>query len=333
MCFYNKKPCFSWNFSKPSFGTNLVGSSNGLICIALQSGFTGRLVVANPLTRVVKSLSKFNRHSRRWWELCWGFGYDSSTDDYKVLLGLDYKNGKLGIRFSVLTLKTNVWKHIGCLDYYCINNIGMLCNGAIHWFMTDENNRTLILSFDLSKEEFKEIPQPNDPRYNFSLHKHYLGITEDCLCIFTLDIYDDHRWVMKNYNVQQSWALLPYLCKMDGLDGYYDMYDYDKTSHFFMDPLSIYPPHMNFFPYWFRESYPPNFWRNANALVFEPSLVSPHLFTELKRKRDTINYDEDKVSLYDNDIYVLSYVLLITSHFILIFQQLIEDKSCTTAFV
>nr|GEU50030.1 putative reverse transcriptase domain-containing protein [Tanacetum cinerariifolium] len=71
---------------------------------------------------------------------------------------------------------------------------------------------------DLSREEFKEIPLPDDTRYNCSINNYYMvGIIEECLCIFNLD-QPYHTWVMKEYNVKQSWELLPYYCEMRKYD-------------------------------------------------------------------------------------------------------------------
>lgn len=33
--------------------------------------------------------------------------------------------------------------------------------------MNDENNKKVIVSFDLSKEELKKIPQPDDTRHEY----------------------------------------------------------------------------------------------------------------------------------------------------------------------
>nr|GEW21119.1 hypothetical protein [Tanacetum cinerariifolium] len=49
-----------------------------------------------------------------------------------------------------------------CKSWNALQNegTGTLCNGALHLLMKDQDNNHTILSFDLSKEEFKEIPLP-----------------------------------------------------------------------------------------------------------------------------------------------------------------------------
>ncbi|GKC62111.1 hypothetical protein Tco_1089709, partial [Tanacetum coccineum] len=48
---------------------------------------------------------------------------------------------------------------------------GILCNGALHWFVVDHRHSSedpdrVILSFDLFREEFTVIPEPNDSDLN-----------------------------------------------------------------------------------------------------------------------------------------------------------------------
>nr|GEY67502.1 hypothetical protein [Tanacetum cinerariifolium] len=96
---------------------------------------------------------------------------------------------------------------------------GILFNEALHWFWFDANKKALIVSFDLAKEDFKEIPQPDDTRYVWNMGCS-LGIMDGRLCIFPY--FDDDEdfpscgtWVTKNYNVKPSWELLSKDCEMN----------------------------------------------------------------------------------------------------------------------
>ncbi|CAH1452892.1 unnamed protein product [Lactuca virosa] len=161
---------------------HLLGSSNGLVCI---SSFSSQLVVANPSTREVQTLRDPQIHDTK--HLCWGFGYDSSTDDYKVVLGFRKRVG--WTCFQVLSLKSNVWKLIGDVKYSFLSRIGILCNGALHWIMKDSsspNKKRVITSFRLSEEKFIKIPQPDDEQYESGVVSRPdmdLGIMEDCVVI------------------------------------------------------------------------------------------------------------------------------------------------------
>nr|GEX52144.1 hypothetical protein [Tanacetum cinerariifolium] len=209
----------------------IVGSSNGLICISMST-VNAQVLVTNPLTKEVKILqnppqipnltSSLNRFL-----LCWGFGYDSLSDDYKVVMGIRWD--KVGTLFLVLTLKSNTWKAVTFAKYKIISRVGILWNGALHWFMKDCNTKKIvILSFHLSRQEFTEIPQPDDSRYLFD-YQNFLGIADKCLCIYR-NYSPVQRWVMKTYNDKQSWELMSYGCEMK--------YDIAHT-------LKSYSPHSN----------------------------------------------------------------------------------------
>ena len=162
-------------------GWCIVGSCNGLVCFSTSLVDT-KVVVTNPLTREVKKLQTvplISGYSRS--GLCSGFGYDSFTDDYKVVMGTELNND-VGTLFRVLTLKSIVWKVTRQVKYKLYNPLGILWIGALHWFM-EYDDKKVILSFDLSREEFKEIPQPDDSRYCCD-YSSFLGITEGRLCIY-----------------------------------------------------------------------------------------------------------------------------------------------------
>ncbi|GKE32134.1 putative F-box domain-containing protein [Tanacetum coccineum] len=87
------------------------------------------------------------------------------------------------------------------------SNVGVLYNGSLHWFTEDDNKEVSIVSFDVSREEFKEIPQPDDPRYEWQPYRR-LGIMNGCLSIYNYGFgHDDDIWIMNNYNVKHSWEM------------------------------------------------------------------------------------------------------------------------------
>ncbi|GKA85580.1 F-box/kelch-repeat protein-like protein isoform X1 [Tanacetum coccineum] len=140
---------------------------------------------------------------------CMGFGYDSSTDDYKVFTAVC--NGYITL-VHILSLKSNIWKLCGQINYRSFPKRGILFNGVLHWFWYTRDKKVSIVSFDLAKEEFREIPQP-DTRYVWNYY-YSLGIIEGSLCIFVKLRYpiNNHQcniWVMKNHNRKPSWERLP----------------------------------------------------------------------------------------------------------------------------
>ncbi|XP_071687361.1 F-box/kelch-repeat protein At3g06240-like [Rutidosis leptorrhynchoides] len=193
----------------------MVGSCDGLVCI---SPGKGELLLTNPSTREVSrklpKLPMLPYNDRR--KVCWGFGYDSLKDDYKVVAGFNISEHHMC--FQVLSLKSNKWKFIGDGDYltyntntYYSNSRGVSYHGALHWFMNDtEKKKTIILSFDLSLEKFKEIQLRKDTEYVYD-EIDRRGIFEERLCIFRnyyfLESYYYPIWVMKNCN---CWQLRDY---------------------------------------------------------------------------------------------------------------------------
>ncbi|GJV40436.1 putative F-box domain-containing protein [Tanacetum coccineum] len=210
----------------------LAGSSNGLVGLFSQH----RICVTNPLTRVFRVFEnppKFPEGVSS--QLCLGFGYNSCEDDYNVFMAIT--KGTHRARVHVLSLKSNIWKHFGQVNYRfhdgALAKPGILFNGALHWFWFDAihttHNKVLLVSFDLAREEFREIPQPNDAGYVWSFRS-TLGIIKGRLCIFHKRRDDGLPygiWVMKNYN---SWELLPNDCEIKDHDIHYMLKDSIQSS-------------------------------------------------------------------------------------------------------
>ncbi|GJR53971.1 ribonuclease H-like domain-containing protein [Tanacetum coccineum] len=134
------------------------------------------------------------------------------------------KDSDDGTLVQILSLKSNVWEVFGHVNYsFHDSKPGILFNGALYWFCYNANDikNVFIVSFDLAKEQFIEIPQPDDKRYVWSWHNQ-LGILNDNLCIF--DQHNDGRpyriWVMKSYNVKRSWKLLALSVQMKDREWY-----------------------------------------------------------------------------------------------------------------
>ncbi|GJZ73221.1 F-box protein CPR1-like protein [Tanacetum coccineum] len=158
----------------------LVGSSNGLICICTSDA---KIIVDNPCTRQVKELP--HDLGSLCWSICCGFGYDSSSDDYKVVVGF-----RIGVEydrtfFQVFSLKSNDWKIVGEVKYRI-------------------------------EKDLKEISLPDDgtffetPDTGIQAENICLGNMDECLCLFhrKLMSHKKHIWKMKKYNVKESWEMV-----------------------------------------------------------------------------------------------------------------------------
>ncbi|PRQ46613.1 putative F-box domain-containing protein [Rosa chinensis] len=92
----------------------------------------------------------------------YGFGFDYSTNQYKVVNMQVYVI--YGIVFSVYTLETSSWRRVeGEFLYFPMSTGGIVLNGHVHWLAKCEAKQDpplLIISFNLAKEEVREIPLP-----------------------------------------------------------------------------------------------------------------------------------------------------------------------------
>ena len=253
---------------------SVVGSSNGLVCFS-PLPLDALILVNNPFTRELRKLPSVLQKNTNLWDTCLSFGYDSSTDDYKVVMGIwnDRTNETL---IQVFSLKSNTWKPIGEVKYRLFRNRpGILFNGALHWLAVDYNVGTekgFILSFDLSREEFTVFPEPDDSKFEWcTLNYHYyVGIVEDQLCLFFSDRGNDlpcnNIWVIRSCKGERFWELLP---------DYYEM-KYEVVHH--MKILECTSSKKNRMSFFCDDDYKcmSRAWKHINAHLFVPSLVSPN---------------------------------------------------------
>ncbi|KAM5581336.1 F-box/kelch-repeat protein [Rosa sericea] len=174
----------------------ILGSCNGLICVECQA--VG-IVVWNPCTGEYKVLPNppTDCHPSDFY----GFGYDSTADDYKIIRGRRSSEEAL---IHVFTLKTGSWRTIRDRDNAEFWGKGCLFNGALHWLVpTYQGSR--IMSFCLAEEKFEEtVPLLDDYRVF-----HGVLVYKDHLCVYQiLDGIpaDLSVWLMEEYGAKESWT-------------------------------------------------------------------------------------------------------------------------------
>ncbi|XP_024178924.2 F-box/kelch-repeat protein At3g06240 [Rosa chinensis] len=199
----------------------IVGSCNGLICVILdfvtEESFT--FMLWNPCTGEYQVLPQPPVHASR--ECFFGFVYDSTTDDYKVILG-SYKSGygfveNVEYVVAVFMLKRGSWRKLERLNrYFGVSCEGCLVNEALHWVLKEKEDGWFIdlkiVSFDLAEEKFHEIPFPYPPnpsdRQGFIAQ---VGVLNNCLTLEFMTMGDRggwnfQMWVLKDYGVKGSWT-------------------------------------------------------------------------------------------------------------------------------
>lgn len=200
------------------FDIQVWGSCNGLVC--LRNIKDDVLAIWNPSTRKSERFPGIKIDFNGFWghtDIRYGFGYDSVSDDYKVVKFVHSYYGH--VRHSevlVFTMKSNSWRRIQDFPYYFCDYEcpGVLISSALHWFVcqnpstrySHSHTPRFVASFDLTNEDYQLMPLPEFPEKNFFMHLVELG---GCLCIICC--YNPVRndvWVMKDYGKKESWSKL-----------------------------------------------------------------------------------------------------------------------------
>lgn len=158
--------------------------------------------------------------------MTFGFGYDSFSDNYKVIIvfrcSIRESSGNLvnKTKVKVHTLGTNYWKIIPEFPFggVPIERMGNFVSGTINWLTSIQFYREspyFIVSYDLGKESFQEVLLP-DCRGADACHLR-LCVLRDCLCILA----GHDVWSMKEYGNKESWTKLITICYM-----------HDPSKHF-----------------------------------------------------------------------------------------------------
>ncbi|GMI79442.1 hypothetical protein HRI_001613500 [Hibiscus trionum] len=211
----------------PDFGytadSPMVGSCNGLICVQLYPfDDYGNLnfLLWNPSIQKHISLPQFGVTESV--HLKFGFGFDSRTNDYKLLIvGVDDDGN--WIQPYLFSFNENCWRKVTAAfpNYAAIfDEMPMpFVNGALNWLAQkdDDEDSNVILGFDLSAEEFFDINLPESLirlRY-FDLSIMKYGESSIAVSTHAPDAELHELWVMKEYAVVESWTKLLTLHRID----------------------------------------------------------------------------------------------------------------------
>ncbi|CAI9771098.1 unnamed protein product [Fraxinus pennsylvanica] len=209
----------------------VVGSCNGLICIAINEK---DLFLWNPSVRKSKKLPDVDVPMGRGFCIVYGFGFDETTEDYKVV-GIFCAFGNAGgceTMVKIYSLKTNSWRRIE--DFkggVPLDDSGMFAQGKLHWSASPGEGFSSgwdIVSLDLKREIYGTVEQPNYGEGDFTS---VLGVLGECISV--LCNYQKTRadvWVLKEYGVKESWTKvisIPYI--------------YDPGKYMYSMPLCILP--------------------------------------------------------------------------------------------
>ncbi|CAN6583056.1 unnamed protein product [Malus baccata var. baccata] len=203
---------------------SILGSCNGVVCI--KSTENAEIALWNP------SIQKFKRipFTPSVSSPQYGFGYDSTNDDYKLVeiekISTPYSvdvskwswenisNGSwpycvtLTYEVHVYSLKSNLWKKIQSMPSKGLELVSKIqfSKGALNWVMAN-NNMSIILTLDLATEKYGEFYCPVNGILDISIELEVLG-GYLCVCIHNYNNSEFGIWLMKEYGARESWTLL-----------------------------------------------------------------------------------------------------------------------------
>ncbi|KAL6581613.1 hypothetical protein OROMI_007536 [Orobanche minor] len=171
----------------------------------------------NPFTQESFELPPHDHLTRGACIPCSGIGYDSTTDDFKVVRILQIWGPDHSCRLDTLiySLKSNNWKRIAnfpdCRKPAFGAN-GVFVNGALHW-ITDiirhGKAAECVIAFDLSTEEDRVLPWPSFLSPEQFLSDMTLDVLGGYLCLWNSRVI----WLMKDYG-ENVWIRLVSLTQL-----------------------------------------------------------------------------------------------------------------------
>ncbi|KAF8016028.1 hypothetical protein BT93_H1550 [Corymbia citriodora subsp. variegata] len=136
----------------PSWEPGLMGCCDGLVCLTVSDGF----LLYNPTTKEFRNLPGSDLVQGD--DFFHGFGYDSISDDYKIVQG----DGSTNCQVAIFSLKSGSWRkiHVQQESHRAVYDRGVYWKGALHWCVVDgsrSKKESAIMSFDLSEEKFHQV--------------------------------------------------------------------------------------------------------------------------------------------------------------------------------
>ncbi|XP_026378912.1 F-box protein At3g07870-like [Papaver somniferum] len=207
--------------------SSLVGSCNGLICLAelnIKRGLRDLIHICNPIIRECLYLPRCNENIEYYdvgSSILGGFGYIYQTNEYKVVRILYNDCSERG-NLQVYTLGGggggpgggSGWRNRGVIRRKLSAEHGVFANGSIHWLSFKGKD---IMAFNLSDEKFHVLPMPpvleSNWKYNSVLESfgewlcvNACGSTPSCLDIWTYKQTSSDKNIAALDNKDETWS-------------------------------------------------------------------------------------------------------------------------------
>ncbi|CAK8544163.1 unnamed protein product [Lathyrus sativus] len=219
-------PCYVVNnyFSQLDLVHHVIGSCNGLISILSYADIESFFWLSfwNPSTRAMSKQLGFNfdlfsGKIKDPTSFKFSFGYDNSTNNYKVVMLKFHSDKLMVVEAKIFSLRDNVWRDIQnfpVVPFQMIRfrhqvNESVYLNGTLNWLAIYDFNVTyveVIISLDLGTEKYRQIHLP--PSFD---EKPYvdpiIGVLMNVLC-FSYHFKHTHFiiWKMMEFGVEESWT-------------------------------------------------------------------------------------------------------------------------------
>ncbi|GJT14530.1 F-box/kelch-repeat protein-like protein [Tanacetum coccineum] len=203
-------------------GPRIVGSCNGILCMENK----GRINLWNFSVRRKLTLPSYPsfRGSKKEPYVAFGFGFDSITDDYKIVR-ISYSKDKDifdNINACIYSLKTDSWNVIASPTSLLgfVDRNACFFNGTLHWVVYSkygDRQSLSIMTFSLTTHVFGSFEFPQYSGRFEHVHRE-LKIINGSLALTSQSPKEDTCiWVMREYANVETWSEI-YILETEKLD-------------------------------------------------------------------------------------------------------------------
>ncbi|CAA0816538.1 Unknown protein [Striga hermonthica] len=207
----------------------IVSTINGLICITGWGEFSGNsllslpIILWNPSVRrhvVLPDFPPLEEGKQAADYTSVEFGYEATTDDYKVVAMRSGSDIRGHLAAHVYSLNSNTWRRVdvgpsmrtggGNRRLYCT---GAFVRGKIHWLVTRDYEMKVghsfwcLYSFDVKEEVFEKMAlPPEDPTRNKHTYFPHVTVVDDSLCVIDSPTLPSTIWMLKKEGSATSYS-------------------------------------------------------------------------------------------------------------------------------
>ncbi|ESQ37264.1 hypothetical protein EUTSA_v10002580mg [Eutrema salsugineum] len=193
----------------------VAGTCNGLVCFHVD--YNKSFYLWNPTLKLQQILSGSDLETSDEVIVTYGFGYDESEDDYKVVALLQQRQQQLKTEAMIYSTRQKLWSRSSntCFPSGVVvadkSRSGIYINGTLNFAATHSDSSSslsTILSYDISRDVFKELHGPSCcKRGCFTLT---LGDLRGCLSMvcYCKGVNADVLVMKEEFGGGESWSKL-----------------------------------------------------------------------------------------------------------------------------